>query len=235
MLKVIIEGLKSAPLLNATITYNYKKVKGTLNVCQDINISVPWTLPDGRMITPIIFNTQNMTLNDLSNEILKLDKKIGNTNIDEMFYRAAVSDTFTELKKFNLSVLLRIFDLNQPGLKGKEKEEYYKISNNDRLTENDLIDGSVTVSNIGSLYKEQKGAFSILEIIPPQIFAVGLSAIQEKPGVYICEDGHKEIGIRKTMPMCLVFDHRAVDFNALVPFLKRLDEFFKYPNEIHSW
>lgn len=121
------------------------------------------------------------------------------------------------------------------GLEGKQKAEYYKIPEQERLTEKDIMSGTVTVSNIGSLYKEQRGFFGLLEIIPPQVFAIGLGSIQEKPGVYLLPNGDKEIGIRKILPMCLAFDHRAVDFSAIVPFLKRLDEIFNKPNVIHNW
>jgi pyruvate/2-oxoglutarate dehydrogenase complex dihydrolipoamide acyltransferase (E2) component len=95
--------------------------------------------------------------------------------------------------------------------------------------------GTVTVSNIGSLYKEQKGFFGLLEIIPPQIFAIGVGAIQEKPGVFIDDKGEMAIGIRKILPLCLVFDHRAVDFSAVVPFLKKTDQIFLKPDVIRKW
>jgi len=120
------------------------------------------------------------------------------------------------------------------GLAGKEKEAYYKIPENERLTERDIRSGTVTVSNIGSLYKEQKGFLGLLEIIPPQVFVIGIGSIQEKPGVYL-QNGNKEIGIRKILPMCLAFDHRAVDFNSVVPFLKKLDEIYAKPTIIHKW
>lgn len=108
-------------------------------------------------------------------------------------------------------------------------------SNNDGLTIEDIKGGTVTVSNIGSLYKEQKGHFSLLEIIPPEVFVVGIGAIQESAGVYSDKNGNKQIGIRKVLPMTLVFDHRAVDFSALVPFLKKLDEIFALPSVINEW
>lgn len=240
MIRVIVEGLKSSPKLNALISYNHKKGKGILNTCNNINVSVPWLLSDGRMITPVILNTESMTLDDLSEAISKLEKKIGNTNIDELLYRAVFSDTVQELKRFHINIIVRILSSKLGfhrirGLSGKDKTNYYKIPKNDRIIEQNLISGTVTISNIGSLYKEQKGYFGLLEIIPPQIFAVGLGAIQEKPGVYINEDGHKEIGIRKIIPMCLAFDHRAVDFVTLVPFLKRLDEIFSKSEMIHNW
>jgi pyruvate dehydrogenase E2 component (dihydrolipoamide acetyltransferase) len=239
MLKVIVEGILSSPVLNSYLEYNYGKGKGTLYILDEINISIPWLLGDGRMITPIIFGAEKMSLADISNYTLQISRKIENTNIDEMLYKAVFIDTITSLKKFNLSIVKRILSAKLgadkiSGLRGKEKGEYYKIPEAERLTEKDIMTGSITVSNIGSLYKEQRGFFALLEIIPPQIFAIGLGSIQEKPGVYL-SNKKKEIGIRKILPMTLAFDHRAVDFSSIIPFLKRLDEIFANPNIIHQW
>jgi pyruvate dehydrogenase E2 component (dihydrolipoamide acetyltransferase) len=240
IIKTIIEGLLNAPILNSYVEYNEKKTEGTLYILDEINISLPWLLPDGTMITPAILSAEKMSLNDISSYIFNLSKRIEKTNINEMLYKAVYNDTINELKKCNLSILRRIVTANiskNPisGLKGKEKRNYYTIPENERLTEKNILSGTVTVSNIGSLYKEQKGCFTLLEIIPPQVFAIGIGAIQEKPGVYITQNGNKEIGIRKILPMCLAFDHRALDFNSIIPFIKRLDEIFDKPAIIHKW
>ncbi len=240
MLRVIVEGLKSAPQLNAAISYHHKKVEGSLKIQDDINISIPWLLPDGRMITPVLLKAQTKTLNEPSDAISELGEKIQNTNIDELLYRAAQDDTLAAIKRCQLGVLRRIIAAQisihrVKGLTGKEKSEYYKIPEDKRLTARNLLSGTVTVSNIGSLYKDQKGSFGLLEIIPPQVFVIGLGAVQEKPGVYIDDKGEKTIGIRKVLPMCLAFDHRAVDFSAIVPFLKTTDQIFLKPCRIRNW
>ncbi len=240
MLKVIIEGLLKAPRLNAYIEYKHKRTDGIIHILDSINISIPWLLPDGRMITPVIQNAEKMSVNEISDYVLNLSQRIKKTDIDEMLYKTVFADTVEELKKFNLKVINRILSSKVSrnriiGLKGKRKENYYKIPEKDRLTEKDILSGTVTVSNIGSLYKEQRGFFALLEIIPPQVFAVGIGPIQEKPGVYIQQDGKKGIGIRKILPMCLAFDHRAVDFSSVIPFLKRLDEIFLMPEVIYKW
>ena len=234
---MIVEGLKADPELNALLEYNFPKGRGKLTVCEEINICLPWKVPDGRMITPTILQTETMNLNALSDAITDLGKKINRTNIDELIYQAVLTNTLNELKQGHLGVIQRIlanlFRVNR--LKGQAKKDYYAIPESERLTDRNLIAGTVTVSNIGSLYKEQKGYFGLLEIIPPQIFAIGLGVIQEKPGIFVNPAGEKEIGIRKTLPMCLVFDHRAADFDALVPFLKKLDEIFAKPEVTRNW
>lgn len=240
MLKVIAEGLLCAPSLNSYIEYDSRKVKGTVYILDEVNISVPYLLQDGRMITPAIPEVRKMSLNALADYVLNISKRIENTNIDEMLYRAAIANTVDEIKKLHLGALRRILSSKTgrnrvTGLKGKEKDRYYSIPEKEHLTEKDIMCGTITVSNIGSLYKEQRGFFGLLEIVPPQVFAVGLGSIQERPGVYIHRNKNKEIGIRNVLTMCLVFDHRAVDFNTIVPFLKRLDEIFSNPRIIHEW
>ncbi len=240
MIKVITEGLLSAPELNSYIEYNHKKGEGIIHILDEIHISIPWLLPNGKMITPTIPNVEKMSLKDISEYIFNISKRIQNTNIDEMLYKAVFADTVNQFKKLNLSIIRRILatEVSKHRIKclqGKEKECYYKIPESERLTEKDIMTGTVTVSNIGSLYKEQRGYFGILEIIPPQVFAIGLGSIQEKPGICLNQYGNKEISIRKVLPMCLVFDHRAFDFSSIVPFLKRTDEIFMKPNIIHKW
>ena len=120
-------------------------------------------------------------------------------------------------------------------LTGEEKEKYYSIPEKDRLTKRDIEQGTVTVSNIGSLYREQKGNVCILEIIPPQVSAFGVGAVQDKPIVVINKEGEKEIAIRQVLPICIAFDHRAIDFGEVMPFIKRLDEIFANPEQIKEW
>lgn len=240
ILRTIIEGLKVAPQLNAAVSYNAKKGEGWLKVFDKINICLPWILSNGSMITPVLENAESKNLDELIDEVNRLADKINNTNVDELLYQAAFSDTVEELRRHNLGIFRRIIASKisfHPlrGLSGKAKKQYYNIPVKDRITEDNLLKGTVTVSNIGSLYKGLKGQFGLLEIIPPQVFSIGVGAVQEKPGVYLSETGEKLIGIRKTLPMCLAFDHRAVDFSALIPFLKTLDGIFIKPELIRNW
>lgn len=218
MIKVIVEGLLAAPNLNSYLEYDHETCEGTLHVLDEINVAIPWILPSGAHITPSILNTGKMSLKDISDYIANLTKKIENSNVDEA-----------------MGILASDFSNEKGVLEGKEKEEYYKIPEDQRLTNKDFKFGTITFSNVGSLYRGQKGAFCLLEVIPPQVFAIGLSSIQEKPGVYVDENGNKQIGIRKTLPMCLAFDHRALDFIAMIPFMKKLDSIFDDPTVIHQW
>ena len=37
------------------------------------------------------------------------------------------------------------------------------------------------------------------------------------------------------MPIDLVFDHRAVDYGDVLPFIQRLEDIFKNPEQIYNW
>lgn len=240
MLKIIAKGITCAPILNSAISYNVKKGVGTLDTYKHINISVPLTLKDGRMITPVIPEVEKKSLDDLMSYMKNLERRIEKTNIDELLYSTAVYYTIEQLKHFDLSCIRKIIysktgKYKVTALKGAEKKKYYSIPEKERLTPQDILTGTTLVSNIGPLYKNQKGYFSLLELIDPNIFVIGLNSIQEKPGVYVDKAGKKQIGIRKILPMCLTFDHRAIDFNAIIPFEKTLDNIFSNPKIINSF
>ena len=204
VLKVIAEGLLAAPALNAHIEYDDETKEGRISQYKDVNISIPWQMPNGTMFPLTIHKVNELSLLDIAQNVARLGEKVAKIDLNELIYR--------------------IIEKAIPA-----------SSKSDELTLQDVTGGTVTVSNIGSLYREQKGYFSLLEIIPPQIFVVGIGALQDTAGVYTDENGEKQIGIRKVLPMCLVFDHRAGDFSALIPFLKKLDGIFALPSVINEW
>lgn len=240
MLKIISEGLKAAPELNALIEYNPKNKVGTVHQCESINIAMPWLLPDGRMITPVVRDVGNKNLPELALAIKDLERRIANTNVNEMLYEAAVRETLHDLKQFKFKVLRGVISgkIGSNKLKRvsrKDRKVYSKISPADRLTSEDITCGTMLVSNIGSAYPQMRGSVSLLEIIPPQVFVIGLNSMQERPTVVKNSAGVSEILPRKILPLCLTFDHRALDFGQMVPFLRKLDEIFANPQIIKSW
>lgn len=226
LLKVIAEGLKAVPALNAHLTYNDKTARGRILEQASINIAIPWLLPDGRLLTPVLPNAESLTLVEISAAIARLETQIEATDVDCLLYETARAKTLSELRNFQLGGLLRIL-ANRPLKRSAQSP--------DGLKPEDLLSATVTVSNIGSLYKEQRGFFALLEIIPPQVCAIGIGALSERAGVYEDKFGKKVVGVRKVLPMCIAFDHRALDFNEVVPFLKALDRIFQSPKVIWEW
>lgn len=219
MLKVFSEGLKFAPKLNAHISYNHSTGEGEIRTIKDINVNMPWILPNGKMMTISINNIEEMSLYEI-NKYIKEDLGQKISNMDSKSLSKSFSD------KINFNTIDSI-------ISGERKIS--EDNNGENKSKLPLEIGTITISNIGSTYRDQRGAITLLDIIPPQVCVIGFGAILEKPGVYIDENGEKAIGIRKILPICLAFDHRALDFGEIIPFMKKLDSIFENPNILKSF
>jgi len=92
-----------------------------------------------------------------------------------------------------------------------------------KLTINDLMGGTFTISNGGTF-----GSLLSTPILnPPQSGILGMHKIQERP---IAVDG--EVKIRPMMYLALSYDHRIVDGREAVTFLVRLKECIENPERI---
>ena len=241
MLKVITEGLKAAPVMNSHIEFDRKLVRGRIDTFSDINISMPTILPNGQMMTINLRDFGNKNLDEMTAYINDVRRRAEKTNLTEAMYSVSFDNTMKNLKKVRIfQTIGRLYGANFGKCKishfrGKAKREYESIPETERLTIKDLEQGTVTVSNIGSTYLAQRGATALLEIVPPQVCALSVGAVLEKPLVVKKSDGRKEIEARNVLPICIAFDHRALDFGEIVPFMKRLDEIFENPSVIRSW
>ncbi|MDR1629183.1 MAG: 2-oxo acid dehydrogenase subunit E2 [Oscillospiraceae bacterium] len=241
LLKVLCEGLKAAPAMNAHIHYNGRFVKGRIDTVKEINISMPMILPNGEMMTINLRDFGSKTLEEMTAYIADVQKRLEKTNLTEAMYSVSLDNTIQGLKKGK--ILQTVFRISGARLGkhkistlgGKEKRTYESIPEHHRITKKDIEPGTVTISNLGSIYKGQRGFATLLEIIPPQVSAFGIGSIQERPCVVHDEFGGKDIAIRKILPICIAFDHRALDFGDIVPLLKRLDAIFDKPAEIYDW
>ncbi len=241
MLKVITEGLKAAPILNSHIDFNRKLVRGELNTFEDINISMPMILPNGEMMTVNLHNFENKNLDEMTQKIKDVYRRAENSDLNEVMFDVSLDNTLTSLKKGKIKQAIYRLIGSKTGkhkvktLSGKAKKEYNKIPVEDRLTKHDIEQGTTTVSNIGSTYRQQKGSMCLLEIIPPQVTAFAVGAVQDKPVVVTDSFGKKEVAARQVLPICIAFDHRAIDFGDVVPFIERLDDIFENPSQIREW
>lgn len=241
MLKVIAEGLKAAPIMNSHIEFDRKLVRGRIDTFSDINISMPTILPNGKMMTINLRDFGNKNLDEMTAYINYVRRRAEKTNLTEAMYSVSIDNTMKNLKKGRIfQTIGRIYGANfgkckVSHLRGKAKREYEAIPETERLTIKDLEQGTVTVSNIGSTYLAQRGATALLEIVPPQVCAFSVGAVLDKPVVVKQNSGRKEIEARSVLPICIAFDHRALDFGETVPFMKRLDEIFENPSIIRSW
>lgn len=241
LMKAIIEGLKAAPVMNSHLNYNRKLVRGELKTFEDINISMPMLLPDGRMMTVNLRDFQNKSLLAMTDYIADVTRRAENTNLNEVMFDVSLDNTITGLKQGKVKQTVRRLIGSKTGkhkvhtLHGAAKKAYYSIPEKDRLTKKDIEQGTVTISNLGSLYRGQSGYGTLIEIVPPQVCAFALGAVQDKPVVVTDKFGNKTIEARQILPITVVFDHRALDFGDVVPFLKKMDSIFAHPQVIQAW
>ena len=239
LLKAIAEAIEVDPVINAHIHYERGLVRGKVTVFDNIDISVPWTLPDGNMMTITMKDMGNKTLKEIAEYQADINRRLEKTNLTEALYSVSFHDTVEKLKKGHvLKAIKRIYGANtNPNhkiklLKGAEKKAYEAIPETERITRKDLKQGTITVSNIGADSRGLAGECAMLMVIPPQICAIGVGALQRRPVVVKNENGEEEIVIRTILPMNICFDHRALDFGEVRPFLTKMQEIFENPEMI---
>jgi pyruvate dehydrogenase E2 component (dihydrolipoamide acetyltransferase) len=241
MLKVICEGLKAAPKMNAHLEFNRKLVRGCLKTYDHVDISMPVILPNGEMMTVNMHDMGDKSLLEMNDAINDTLRRAKNTDLNEVMFEVSMDNTLTNLKKGKISQTINRLIGSKTGkhkvrtLSGQAKKDYYSIPETERLTKHDIEQGTVTISNLGSIYRGFRGDCTLLEIIPPQVTAFALNATQRKPVVVKDENGNEKIEIGTIFPITIAMDHKALDYGDIVPFVKRLDEIFANPSIIQEW
>ena len=130
VLKIITEGLKAAPQMNSHINFNRRLVRGQINTFENINISMPSILPDGKMMTLNLRNFENRDLDDMTVYINDVTRRAQTANLNEALFSVSLRDTLQSLRKGH--ILKTVYRLvgSKTGkhrvrtLTGKEKREY---------------------------------------------------------------------------------------------------------------
>lgn len=242
MLKIICEGLKAAPKMNTHLVFNKKLVRGTLKYFDNIDISMPMILPSGEMMTVNMHDMGNKSLSEMTEAINATAARAKNSDMNEVMFEVSLDNTLKGLKEGKiLQAIRRLYGSKMPGkhqvktLSGDAKKKYYSIPVSKRLTKHDIEQGTTTISNLGSVYREQKGVCALLEIIPPQTTAFAINAAQKRPTVVTDKNGKDTIETRLIMPITIAIDHRALDYGDIVPFMRKLDEIFENPSVVQNW
>lgn len=237
MLRVIVEGIKACPAINAHINFNRRLVRGEVKTFENIDISMPMILKSGEMMTINMHGMESKSISQMRDAIADSSRRANNSDLNEVMFEVSLDNTLTGLKQGKISQTINRLIGSKTGkhkvktLKGKAKKEYYSIPESDRLTKHDIEQGTITISNLGSVCRDWNGLCTLLEIIPPQVCAIALGATQLVP---IAEkDGTVRTGYK--LPMTIAFDHRALDMCDVVPFMNRLNEIFANPEIIKEW
>ena len=239
LLKAIAEAIEVDPVINAHMHYEKGLVRGKVTVFDNIDISVPWILPDGNMMTITMKDMGNKTLEEIAAYQADINRRLEKTNLVEALYSVSFHDTIDKLKKGHIiKAIKRLYGANSNKrhriirLKGAEKKAYKAFPDTEKITRADLKQGTITVSNVGADSRGLNGEVAMLMVIPPQICVIGIGALQRKPLVMKDENGEERIEIRTVLPINICFDHRALDFGEVRPFLTKLEEFFQNPGLI---
>lgn len=217
MLSTIACALKAAPKMNAHFSFNRWLVTGHLDVKESVDISMPTVLPDGRMMTLNIHGCGSKTPEELQACINDALRRAAASSLDDAMMDTAMKNTYNALWHGKvITALGRLIGKTlhpecAKTLKGKARRQYRALPTTERLGTEDIEQGTITVSNFGSLYKSLRGRPMLLEVVPPQVVAIGIGAIQNEND-------------RRILPMCIAFDHRVLDFGDIVPFIKKMDE-----------
>lgn len=237
MLRVIVEGLKACPIMNSHIEFNRKLVRGNVKTFKEIDISMPMVLKTGEMMTINMHDMQDKTMSQMRDTIADSVRRANSSDMNEVMFEVSLDNTLQGLKKGKIAQTINRLVGSKTGkhkvktLTGKAKKEYYSIPVTDRLTKHDIEQGTITVSNLGSVCRNWNGICTLLEIIPPQVCAIAIGATQLVP---IAEqDGTIRTGYR--LPFTIAFDHRALDMGDITPFVNKLNEIFDNPDIIREW
>jgi len=214
IVKIIAESIKPYQVLYSSFSYNRLIHKMKYEYYETVDINIPWILPTGEMIPFLLKNVANKSLSQVAFEIDNIKKSIEDMNIENEMVTAAINDTKKKLRKFDLSVVTRIIPL-----KVVKAMTGYKKNNDQNRPE--INSNGIIISNVGSLLGDINGRFALLEIIEPKIIAIGISSIEDK---IILTEKPEKYGIKKILPLTIAFDHRAIDFGNIVPFIKNIRE-----------
>lgn len=237
MLRIIVEGIKACPVLNSHIEFNRRLVRGEIKTFEEIDISMPMVLKTGEMMTINMHNMQNKTMCQMRDAIADSVRRANNSDMNEVMYEVSLDNTIQGLKKGKIAQTINRLIGSKTGrhkvrtLSGQAKKDYYSISEKDRLTKHDIEQGTITVSNLGSVCRSWNGICTLLEIVPPQICAIAIGAAQLVP----IADSDTTVRTGYKLPLTIAFDHRALDMGDITPFIGRLNEIFADPQIIKEW
>lgn len=238
MLKIIAESIKESPDMNAELCYSKRSNTGKMRYRDGIDIAVPMLTSENRMITPIVRDVGNLPLHEVCIAMEQLKQRAHNTKIDLLLLEAGLRDTWERLGRGQiLAVLKRLWANfvapNRLALPPREeRRRYSRIPATERLTSDDLLNATTLVSNVGSIMPHANFHGVFLEIIPPQLTAMVLAGVQKRPVVIKNTAGEDTIAIRNIMPLTFYLDHRALDFEHIMGFLKRLRHLSDHPSEL---
>ncbi len=241
MLKVIAESIKASPILNAHMTFNYTANTGNINYKKQIDVAMPMIFPNGRMLTLLVKDVGNKSLDEIAEYVADLERRLANTVLDETLRALSFDRMIGMALKGNLitpiaSAAAFFFGPHKIKRMPKDAVEEYKreVKAGNTLTKDDVGEGTICISNVGSIYGG-RGFATTSPILGNATSCMAFSKVQDEQFVYKDENGEVQIDTKKILPFTLLFDHKIGGLPDCVPFLHRMDEIFQNPEIIHTW
>ncbi len=238
MLRVFAEGLKANPRLNAHMEYKHKASTGRLIVKEHIDVAVPFLLDSGETFPVKLRNLEQLSLKGISDEITRLTAALEETDVDRVLFDIILQRIIGFILKGKFaSTAAQI----ATGYVGKYKvaklSGLFEHASRDKSTlqMNELNEGTVCMTNLGTLYKGLSGNVTYAPLLFPQVFIMALGAVQDKDYAFRNDKGEVDLATKKILPINIMFDHRIGGFNDVIPFIKKLDEIFAAPEVMWEW
>lgn len=222
IVKLIAESISHQNKLFASFSYNSFLHTMRMITSHSVDINIPWILNNGEMI-PIRFeNVADKTLIGFSNEVNHIKDNLDLFDFDVEMLHAIIENTKDEIKHLNFTVISRFLPILYYSVKLKRKKGTKNIYN--IINPNGII-----ISNTGSLLGGINGKFGLLEIIKPKVLAIGIGSIENR---VVPADEINIFDKKQILPITIAFDHRALDFGDIVPFISALrTKFINYKSQ----
>ena len=245
MMKILVEGLKAAPRLNAHFEYNHRKTSGRIIIRKHIDVALAVCLDSGETFQIKIAHLEDKSLKETALQTEEMKRKLLNTNLKKVMFnvggqrmlglasKGKIISTFSQFYsayfgKGKIAKLSKLFRKKRRPTSSSKKPY-------DGLKVDDFTEGTVCYTNWGTLYDNLNVNITYIPPLYPQVFLFATGRASDKEYVTKDENGTLILKTKKVLPVTLVFDHKIGGANDIMPFIKKLDEIFEKPEVIHSW
>lgn len=245
MIKVLVEGLKTAPRLNAHIEYDHHATSGRLIIKKHIDVTVPICSDDGKTFQVKARQLEDKSLAEIAAQLEEIKYRLGKTNMKRAYFNVAgqrmagyaakgkVRSTFAQFRsayfgKNKIAVFSKLF----------KKKYYTKNATKTKyegLHADDFTEGTVCFTNWGTLYDRLDVNITYISPMYPSVFLLAAGRVKDESFAFKNEQGQVDIGTKKVLPLTLIFDHKVGGAADIMPFIQRMDEIFDAPQEIFRW
>ena len=247
MLKVLSEGLKAAPRLNAHFIYNHKATSGQYIIKKHIDVSMAICKKDGSTFQMKLLHLEDKSLKEIALMAADARRRLENADLEEVMFEASRQHIIGELSKGRIAGPLRQAMSASFGkdkvvkLSETLKSDFLKLTGKKELQPasgikiEEVNEGTVCFTNWGAICENT--GFNIVSgpLLYPQVFLFSMGRLREEKFVYEDESGNLRLGSKKILPLGLNFDHKIGGAYELIPFIRKLEEIFENPEVMYNW